>query len=209
MSLNQAYFELLVRSDHPVFRKDYSLSSDLTSPLNSILNRVMAQQLVKLRAAINSIKINSYPETVTELAIDDWELEYFGFTKPSLPLAQRKTELLIKFNRRFKMNVADVIDLARAIVGQTPIVTRNLNIDGWVLGSGALGISTTLGSAGLAGVGLYLVSFTVPVDSGLLVKLDERLTIIEKAGSRHKVTAPIRYWILGQSSLGIDTTLGA
>ena len=209
MSLEQVYYEILARTDHPVFLKDYGLSSDINSPLNSILNRVFAKRMIDLRLMTNEVRLNLYPETVTALTIDDWELEFFGFTKPSIVLLQRVTELLIKFNRRFKMNVADVIDLSRSIVGKTPLVTRNLNRNGWVLGQGALGINTTLGSAGSLGVGLYLVSFTVPVDSALLAKLDQRLTIIEKAGSRHKVKAPIRYWIIGLSSLGIDTTTGA
>lgn len=206
----QIYYEVLVRTDHPVFEKDYSTSTDIESPVNSILNRVMAKQLDRMRAVIEEVRLNSYPESVTALAIDDWEQEYFGFTKPSLDLSQRIEELLIKFNKRFTMSVQDVIDISRAIVGETPLVTRNVNRAGWQLGTGVLGITTTLATPGSGGsIGLYLVSFTTPVDSSLLKKLDERLTIIEKAGSRHKVKSPIRRWILGRSALGIDTNLGA
>jgi hypothetical protein len=208
---NQIYYEMLTRLDHPVFKKDYSEQSSLLSPLNSILNRVMARQLVKFKTLHDEVRHNLYPSTVTALTIDDWESEYFGFTKPSLGLQIRVNELAIKVNKRFKMNVQDAIDLARSIVGITPAITRNASRSGWSLGTGALGVSTTLGTTGISGssVGLYLIYFPKPVDSSLLEKLDQRLTIIEKAGSRHKVKAPPRYWVLGNSALGIDTTLGA
>lgn len=207
MSKEQVYYELLTRTDHPVFKKDFSLTTDANSPLNSIYNRIFAKQLEKLQELESEMRLNSFANTVTALTIDDWEQTYFGFTKPSLPLSQRVSELVIKFNRRFKMNVTDVIDLARAIVGETPLVVRNVNLQGWVLGQSALGINTAFGGGNSEG--LYLVAFSVPVDSNLLKRLDERLTIIEKAGSRHKVTSPVKYWVLGTSSLGIDTTLGA
>lgn len=208
-TLEQIYYEVLTRTDHPVFYQDYSEVTDINSPLNSIHNRILAKQLVKAKDLLDEVKLNTYPDTVTALTIDDWEFNYFGFTKASMPLAQRKAELLIKFNKQFTMSLPDVIAAAQAIVGLTPVVTRNVNLSGWVLGSGALGLSTTLGGGSATGQGFYIVSFSVPVDSALLKKLDERLTIIEKAGSKHKVTSPIRYWVLGTSSLGIDTTLGA
>lgn len=208
-TLEQIYFEGLVRCDHPVFARDFSPVQDISSPLNSIFNRIFALQLVKIRAVLDEIQLNSYPTTVTALTIDDWELEYFGFTKPSIPLAQRVSELLIKYNRRFSMAVPDVLQLSKSIVGQTPYVTRNVNYSGWVLGSGPLGTGTTLSGNTLGGQALYLVYFPNPVDSTLLTKLDNRLTSIEKAGSRHKVKAPIQHWILGRTALGIDTTTGS
>ena len=210
MTKEQRYFEVLVRTDHPVFQKDFSETQDIHSPVNSIYNRIMARQIARIRALIEELRLNLYPDTVTALTIDDWEYEYFGFTKPALSLEQRKTELLIKFNRRFTMSLADVISLSQSIVGLTPIVTRNVSRRGWVLGQGVLGLSTTLGSpSSVNSRGLYLVYFPKPVDSGLLAQLDSRLTIIEKAGSRHKVKAPIQHWVLGRSALGINTTLGA
>lgn len=206
---DQIYYEMLVRCDHPVFRRDYSPVTSIDSPLNSIHNRIMAKQLDRMRDLIEEVRLNSYPDTVTALTIDDWEFNYFGFTKPSLPLSQRVDELLLKFNKRFTMSLQDVIDLSRAIVGETPVVTRNVNRAGWVVGQGVLGVNTTLsGGGGSGSVGLYLVSFTVPVDSILLKKLDERLTIIEKAGSRHKIAAAIPRWVLGSAVLGVNTTLG-
>lgn len=204
----QIYYEALVRTSHPAFARDFSLSSDVHSPLMSIINRVVARQLAKARAVVEEVRLNLYPSSVTLLSIDDWENEFFGFTKPSLALAQRVTELLIKVNKRFHMNVGDVIDLSRAIVGETPLITRNVYRDGWDLGRGALGISTSFGG-GSGAIGFYLVSFTRPVDASLLAQLDKRLTTIEKAGSRHKVTAPVRHWILGRVPLGINSTLGA
>lgn len=208
MSKEQVYYEFLTRTDHPVFLKDYSATTDIHSPLNSILNRIIAKQFVILRAVIDEIRLNTFPATVTALTIDDWEFEYFGFTKPGLTLSQRITELLIKVNKRFHLNVQDVIDLSLSIVGIKPVVTRNVSRDGWQLGRGALGVSTTFGGDANV-IGLYLVYFPKPADSGLLAKLDERLTKIEKAGSIHRIKAPIPRWTLGRSALGRDTTLGA
>jgi hypothetical protein len=207
MSKQQIYYEVLMRTDHPVFYKDYAQTTTIDSPLNSILNRIFADQLAKFKTMMDELRLNMYPITVTDLTIEDWEYEYFGFTKPGLPLPDRVNELFIKVNKRFHMNISDVIELSRAIVGITPAVTRNVNKSGWVLGQGTLGLSTTFGGGSVA-VGFYLVSFPVAVNSSLLAKLDERLTIIEKAGSRHKVFAPIPKWVLGRAPLGINTTLG-
>lgn len=208
MSKEQIYYEFLTRTDHPVFAKDYSVSTDINSPLNSILNRIIARQFVILKSVLDELKANSFPATVTALTIDDWEFNYFGFTKPGVDLPTRVSELLIKVNKRFYLNVTSVIELSRSIVGITPVVTRNVARDGWQLGRGALGVSTTFGGDANV-IGLYLVYFPKPVDSGLLAKLDERLTKIEKAGSVHRIKAPIPRWILGRSVFGRDTTLGA
>lgn len=205
---SQTYYEFLTRCDHPVFLRDFSLTSDIHSPLNSILNRVMALSLLRFKILLDEIRLNLYPASVTPLTIDDWEFEYFGFTKPSVDFSQRVSELLLKVNKRFKMNVQNAIDLSVAITGVAPIITRNISRRGWVLGTGLLGTSTTLGGGPLD-AGLYLVNFPKPISSGLLAKLDQRLTIIEKAGSRHYVKAPIARWTLGRAALGIDTTLGA
>jgi hypothetical protein len=207
-TLEQIYYNFLTRTDHPVFNKDFSDTTtiNVNSPLNSILNLIFAREMVGMKAMIDELKLNSYPATVTLTTINDWELEYFGFTKAQLPLAQRVSELLIKFNKRFHMNVQDALDLSQAIVGATPIITRNLYYQGWVLGKGVLGITTALGGLSSAS-DEYLVEFTESVDSGLLASLDEALTGIEKAGSTHKVQAPIRFWILGSSALGVDTTI--
>jgi hypothetical protein len=207
-SLEQIYYEALARTDHPVFARDFSQSTTIDSPLNSIFNRITAKALVRLRAVLDEMALNIFPATVTSLTIDDWELEYFGFTKPSLDLSVRVSELLIKYNRRFSMSVPDVLQLSKAIVGQTPYVTRNVQREGWVLGRAPLGIGTTFGGDGNV-QGLYLVYFPRPTDSGLLQKLDDRLTSIEKAGSRHRIKAPIQHWVLGRTALGINTTLGA
>jgi len=208
MSKEQTYYELLVRTDHPVFYKDYSENTDVNSSINSIHNRIYARLLARARETVEELQANMYPETVTNLAIDDWENEYFGFVKSGVDLQTRVDELLIKFNKRFHMNVQGVIDLSRSITGVRPVVTRNVNKFGFTLGQSTLGASTIF-TGGESTTGFYLVSFTAPVDSTLLKKLDERLTIIEKAGSRHKVFAPARRWIMGNVALGINSTLGA
>jgi hypothetical protein len=210
MSKEQIYYELLSRTDHTVFYKDFSptASIDGNAPLNQILNLVYARQIVKLKALIDEVKLNAFPMTVTALTIADWELDYFGFVKGSLPLAQRVSEIMTKFNRRFSMSVPDVMGLSQSIVGSTPVVIRNMENAGFVLGRAVLGISTVMGGES-TGTFVYLVSFTKPINSTLLNQLDQALTLIEKAGCTHKVKAPTQFWILGQVPLGINTTLGA
>ena len=105
-----------------------------------------------------------------------------------------------------------MLALALSVAGSPALVTRNINRSGWVLGQGALGVNTSFGGgtapeSNAAGVGLYLVSFLKPISSTLLAILDQRLTDIEKAGSRHRVKAPIQKWVLGRTALGVDTTL--
>lgn len=205
----QQYYEMLVRTDHPVFQKDYSATQNFNSPLNSIWNRIIAKQLVRVRAVLDEFQLNLVPDTVTLMTINDWETEYFGFTKPSLSLAVRISELLIKVNRRFGMTVQDATLLGQAITGVTPVITRNVALKGWVMGRGVLGLSTTLATPGLATAqGFYLVSVPSSIDSNLLTKLDQALTNIEKAGSSHKIQAPTQFWVLGRTALGINTTLG-
>lgn len=203
----QKYYEFLMRCDHPVFFKDFSLTSDINSPINSIYNRIFANAMVKMNDLISEMYENCFVDSVTAMTIDDWEYQYFGYTKPNITLAQRKAELLFKVNKRFKMNVQDAIDLAISITGVTPTIVRNIGIDGWILGERPLGISTIFGTtSGLAGI--YLVVFPIPIPQNLLDKLNERLTIIEKAGSKHRIEAPFQFWVLGASALGVDTTLG-
>jgi hypothetical protein len=203
----QVYYEFLARTDHPVFKRDYSQSQNITSPLNSIFNRVFAKQHVRLRAVLDEMYLNLFPNTVTALMIDDWEIEFFGFKKPGLPIDQRVQELVIKFNKRFHMNVQDAVELGIAVTGLTPQIVRNLTQGGWSLGNASLGV-TTIFRDPVHSVGAYAVAFTKPVDSTSLKQLDSQLTIIEKAGSRHILLAPPPAWILGKSALGIDTNLG-
>ena len=206
--LVQAYYDFLTRIDHPVFAKDFRPidTIDKDAPLNSILNLIGAREFARMHETVEEMRLNSYPISVTATTIDDWELEYFGFTKAQLSIEQRVTELMIKFNQRFHMGVPDVEALAEAITGQTPQITRNLFYGGWTLGAGTLGSSTTLGGD-QSQSNKYLVEFTQPVDSTLLAKLDQQLTAIEKAGSTHKTRAPLQRWVLGKTALGLNTTL--
>lgn len=206
MTKAQRYYEFLTRTDHPVFNRDFSLTSNINSPLNSIYNRVYSKSLETAYNLVKEMYDNCFVDSVTALTIDDWEFQFFGFTKQGLPLAQRVLELQIKANKRFKMNVQDAIDLAISITGITPTIVRNANLGGWILGQRALGLSTVFGGSGVAG--LYLVVFPVPISQSLLDKLDAQLNVIEKAGSRHKLKAPKLFWVLGRSPLGVDTRLG-
>lgn len=209
MALEQNYYEMLARTDHPVFKRDFSSVTDVNSPFNSIMNRLFAKQLKLLQDDIDLVHQNSYPHLATELSINQWEETFFGFTKPDLDLATRIEQLLIKINKRFKMNVDDVIAAARSITGVTPIVIRNLYFGGWVLDVSALDVDSVLsGSSQSADSGWYLVIFSEPVSSFLLQKLDEELTKIEKGGSRHIIQAVPNFWVLGVNTLDVDTILG-
>ncbi|MGZ3687134.1 MAG: hypothetical protein ACXWPM_00080 [Bdellovibrionota bacterium] len=209
MATEQQLYEFLTRIDHPVFSRDLAATTDENSPFNSVMNRLMARQLAKLQAAILSLYANMFPQTADENTIDRWEETYFGFTKIGLPLAQRVEELLVKINSRVRMGVPDVILLAQSIVGKTPIVIRNLYFQGWVLDVSVLDISTVFSGPSQNDDGSeYAVIFTEPVDSGLLKRLDDGLTLIEKGGSRHVLLAPPRFWILDVSTLDVDTILG-
>lgn len=209
MSLEQQYYNLLTRIDHPVFAKDFSDTTTINSasPLNSIINLVIARQLVNLKAKLDEIALNKFPQSVTDLGIDQWEETYFGFSKSGKTLAERITELLAKLNSRVGMSVQDVINAAIAITGQTPTVTRNLGLGGWVLGEGILGLTTIFAADTLQNLATYLVYFAASVDSILVRELDKKLTSIEKGGSTHLIVSPLRFWILGQGTLGVDTTL--
>ena len=177
-----------------------------------MLNALVAKQLVKIKDAQTEVVANSHPHTVLESGIDRWEEMLFGFTKTQVPFAQRKTELISRYRETITMSLPDVILLAEQITGVTPIVIRNAYFSGWILGHptlSVLGLTTVLRSNDQASdAQLYLVLFSEPVDSVLLKRLDEELTLIEKGGSRHIIQAPPNIWVLGQGVLGIDTILG-
>jgi hypothetical protein len=209
MSREQKYYELLARTDHPVFKRDLAAETTADSPFNSIFNRLLARQLEKLRLATEEIEANKFPHTCRASGIDQWEETYFGFTKTGLDLETRKDELLLKINGRIRMSAPDVEKAAKAITGLVPRVIRNLYFDGWVLGSSALGIDTILSGANQAVDSFtYVVVFDVPVDGYLLKKLDDELTKIEKGGSTHVIIAPPKLWVLNESALSVDTLLG-
>lgn len=204
----QQYYESLVRTDHPVFRKDFSTSANGQSPFNVILNRVFAKQLVKLRAAIDELKLNVFPHTVDSTGIDKWEETYFNFTRTGFALSDRITALLRRINHQLTMSLPDVIWLSETIVGQTPIVIRNLQSGGWVLDVSAFDVDTIFPGDGSAEDGqTYLVIFTGSVDSVLLGQLDNELTRIEKGGSRHIITAPPEFWVLDVSAFDVNTIM--
>ena len=147
------------------------------------------------------------PNTVNEDGIDDWEMEYFGFTKPSLNLSDRVAQLLIKFRNQIRMNYPSVVSVAESITGQTPIVIRNLWKSGWVIGQSILGISTVLSTTQETDAGVYIVIFTQSITSAQRLALENKLAQIQKGGSRSYVVAPQQKWVIGTSALGVDTVL--
>ncbi len=204
----KAYYDLLTRMDHPVFKRDFNEEITADSPFNSIINFVFAKQLERLRNDIFEVKCNKFPQSITNLGIDRWEETYFGFIKVGKDLETRKNELTLKIISRVRMSLPAVITIAESITGKTPHVMRNLFYEGWVLGESSLGIDTVLpGLNDTQDVYVYRVSFSEPIDSELLEQLDKELTRIEKAGSTHVLFAPLKLWVLGESALGIDTKL--
>jgi hypothetical protein len=207
--LEQKYYEFLTRTDHPVFLKDFSEVQDATSPFNSILNRVVARQLVRLRRAIELHGTNDFIHLLDEESIGKWEEVYFGFVKSGVSLEARKAELSKRFNSQIGMSVRDVIAFSEAITGQTPTVVRNLFFSGWVLDVSALDVDTIFpGTDQDEDAQTYVVVFSQPVNSELLKKLDKELTRIEKGGCRHVIVAPPQFWVLDVSALDVDTILG-
>lgn len=205
---------MLTRMDHPIFRKVFEdiTTFDEDTPFNSILNALMAKQLFRLRESMDEVRANKYVHTVLESGIDRWEETLFGFVKNGVDFTQRKSELIARFNEVILMAVGDVISLAEQITGITPTVIRNFFFDGWILDDtdkSVLDLTTVLsGDDQASDIFLYLVIFDDPVPSNLLQKLDEELTVIEKAGSRHKIIAPPKFWVLDDSALGVDTITG-
>lgn len=205
--LEQLYYEVLTRTDHPVFRRDFSAVQEADSPFNSILNRVVAKALVRLRRSVESVQKNSFIHTLDADSIPMWEDTYFGYVKTGFA-ALRIDQLLSRFNSKLTMSVPDVVRLAQQITGQTPYVIRNVNAGGWILGRGALGFSTIFPGNTVVDAQRYIVVFSKPVNSDLIARLDEELTKIEKGGSTHKISSPRIYWVIGSSALGTDTLLG-
>ena len=208
MSNEQKYYELLTRTDHPVFLK-YFNETVVGSPFNSIVNRVLAKQINALKSDIDEVVLNSFPDTVTDLSIDQWEYTYFGFVKNNALLSERINSLLLKINNKIGMSVNDVITIARAITGVTPTVIRSIYYSGWALDEAPLDINTILsGLSAEIDAQTYIISFDHSIDSFLLSKLDEELTKIEKAGSVHKLISPINFWVLDDNTLDIDAIVG-
>lgn len=189
MATEQQIYEMGVRTDHPVFAKDFSTSVSGTSPFNSIINRLFARQMVKLQTAIASFQANSFPQSCDENTIDRWEETYFGYVKTGLTLDDRKAALLIKINTRLTMSLPDVISASIAITGQTPTVIRSAYYSGWVLDQSVLDFDTVF-AGGLGDAQTYIVIFSEAVDSSVLKLLDDQLTKIEKGGSNHIFLLP-------------------
>lgn len=205
----QSYYEFLVRTDHPVFKRDYSDVQTSDSPFNSILNRVMARQMVKMKEALDLVNKNTFPHLVTEEGIDEWEYRFFSFIKENLNIEDRVEQLVFRFNNRVGLTEDDVQKIAISFTGRTPRVIINSYFGGWVLGEAALDIDTVFsGEDTPADRQTYFVIFDVPIPSEILKKLDNELTKIEKAGSKHYISSPTSYWSIGESSLNHDTILG-
>ena len=211
MSKEQEYYDLLTRTDAPVFKKNYLDVNDIDgdSPFNVIFNLVLARQLCKYKIDRDIILNNKFVQSVDENGIDQWEETHFGFIKPSIPLPQRVSELRDKVNNTNTMAVADVILESEVITGLTPIVIRNTFFGGWILDVSAFDVDTFFGDDVLGPESdYYLVIFSDPIDPVTLDRLDKKLTQIEKGGSRHCIFAPIQFWTFDISAFDIDTVLG-
>jgi hypothetical protein len=205
----QQLYEFLERIDHPVFPRDMSQVTDGNSPFNSIMNRMFARQLVKLRASIDSMIANSFPPTVDEQTIDRWEETYFGAPRPTKELADRVADLIAKINQKITMSAPQAIQVAEMITGQTPTLIRNLYFGGWVLDESALDVDTILASGDQdSDAGVYILIFADPLDSSVARELDNALTAIEKGGSKHYLIYTVKSWVLDQGALDVDTLLG-
>lgn len=205
----QGYYEYLVRTDHPVFKRDYSEVQTAESPFNSILNRVMARQLVRMRSSLEIVQNNTYPHLVAEEGIDEWEYRFFSFIKDNLNIEDRVEQLVLRFNNRVGLTEDDVQKIAFSFTGRMPRVIINSYFGGWILDQAALNVDTVFsGEDTPADRQTYFVIFDVPIPSEILRKLDNELTKIEKAGSKHFISSPTSYWSIGESSLNHDTILG-
>lgn len=208
-ALEQKYYEFLVRTDHPVFRRDFSTTVDGSSPFNVILNRILARQMARLRGALESLQRNSFANTVDAESIEQWEQTHFGTTYPNLSIALRVAQLMDKLNHRPTMAVSSVIRAAQRITGKTPIVIRNIYYGGWVLDQAALGIDTAFSGTNQANFAqTYYVCFASPITTSQRKSLDKELTRIEKGGSVHFIFSPAQIWQLDLSRLDIETVLG-
>lgn len=205
----QDYYLYLTRTDHPAFAKVLTDTVDETTPLNSIMNRVVANQLVALKAKLDDLRANCLASTATMTFIDAWEQRYFGYTSPNLDLADRIARVLTRKNKQLTMGVATVISLAESITGQTPRVVRSLLKGGWELGTSVLGLDTMMaGNETEIDSQTYLVIFDSPISSASQDQLEEQLNIVQKGGSINYVLAVSPQWILGESALGVDTVVG-
>lgn len=185
------YRNLLNRLQHPVYKKDFSGPPGPDASFHLLFNHVVAKQMVKLSQIVDDLESNSHPVSLNESGINRWENDYFGFTKPSKGLVERRNELLIWINQKIGMSVRDVYNLAISITGQRPSVILNRSRGSWVLGRAALGTATILPGADTNENRFsYLVKFLHPVDSVLLAKLESELLRLEKVGSSHVIYAP-------------------
>lgn len=208
MATVQDYYNLLTRIQHPVFSKDFSGVPSKDASFHLIKNYLIAKQLIKLNVKIYSLKENSFPHTANVSGIGRWEDDYLGFSKPSLDIEDRRSELMGWINSEVGMSLPDVINASVSITGVVPDVILRVREGGWVLGEAILGETTILGAADTtANRYTYLVVFNTIINSELLKTLDIELTRIEKAGSKHIISAPSVEWILGFSPLGVDTIL--
>ena len=207
MSLEDNYYKLLTRLDHPVFSKDFE-DAGQDSNFNSVLNRCLAYALNIVAQDIKVLFLDMYPHKVTSGGIDNWEVDYFDFTKPGKDLETRRDELLKWMNSDIGMSRPDVVSICEAIVGKTPQIIVNANKGSFVLGANALGTATILaGEDNTENRYTYIVRFTTNITTAQAKRLDEELTKIEKGGSKHIISFPPAKWVLGESSLGVDSYL--
>jgi len=207
LSRTVEYYNLLSRTDHPVFKKQV-LNNPNPNSFNSAFNFMIAVELAKAKEALDDVYINQYPHTTNLNGIDGWEQNYFNFSKTNKQIDQRVLELLRWINSDIRMSLPDVIDASLAIVGKEPLVIVSASQGSFILDKAILGESTILDAEDSPqSRDTYIVRFAENVSSTLLDLLDKRLTAIEKAGSKHVISSPPIEWVIGDSALDKDTIL--
>lgn len=208
MSKEDHYYNLLSRLDHPAFKNvsDSGLSPD--DNFNQVLNRILAKEMAILKTVIGLLYLGQFPHLASQEDMPDWEFEYFNLIKPSKGVDARRSELLQWINNPLSMSLPDVINLAESIVGKTPSVILNADESGFLLDEVILEETSSLdGESTPENKQTYIVSFTETIPNDIAKILDERLTQIEKAGSKHYLVFPELAWVIDESVLGEDTYL--
>lgn len=208
MNLEDVYYNLLTRLDHPVFKKEFNSGKNPDDSYSSILNRCVAHALSILKGDVDDLSLDMFPHTVTAADIDNWEVDYFSFIKSNKEHETRRNELLDWINNEIGMSLPDVVTACEAIVGKTPRVIVNANKGNFILGDNAFGATTIFkGEDNTTNRYTYIVRFTSNITTAQAKRLDEELTKREKGGSKHIISYPRLKWVLGESALGIDTYL--
>lgn len=192
---------------------------DRTGDLRSwiyILQDVTDLLLTKVDRWVDIFDIDRAPETFVDAMLSDLG-NPFNFVELSLIDKRRLGRILVDVYKT-KGTALGVIDAVRFLTGvEITLEVINYSNDFWVLGVSALGIDT--GLAPPSGDGLW---YSFWIDSATTLSDEQRDVILKVATymkPAHEHILGIRdpstvtpttqgYWVLGESALSIDTTLG-